>query len=127
MKGPNGADLWSGKHRHHDGNIQVLSDPTGFLIWSLTCAQGVNTTPPIAAHRALILGADLVQAHACQAQGQLPVRYAKYLPPHALGEAPWADRLAEWSSSRSSGIHGSLRCRQQVVAPPRSTAQTITT
>jgi fatty-acid desaturase len=33
MKGPNGADLWwSGKHRHHGGNIQVLSDPTGFPI-----------------------------------------------------------------------------------------------
>jgi hypothetical protein len=32
--GPNGADLWwSGKHRHHGGNIQVLSDPTGWPIW----------------------------------------------------------------------------------------------
>jgi hypothetical protein len=34
MKGPNNADLWwSGKHKHHGGNIQVLSDPTGFPIW----------------------------------------------------------------------------------------------
>jgi DDE superfamily endonuclease len=33
-KGPNGADLWwSGKHRHHGGNIQVLSDPDGFPGW----------------------------------------------------------------------------------------------
>jgi hypothetical protein len=32
--GPNNADLWwSGKHKHHGGNVQVLSDPTGFPIW----------------------------------------------------------------------------------------------
>lgn len=32
--GPNGADLWwSGKHRHHGGNLQVLSDSTGWPIW----------------------------------------------------------------------------------------------
>ena len=32
--GPNGADLWwSGKHRHHGGNIQVLSLPDGFPAW----------------------------------------------------------------------------------------------
>ena len=34
MKGPNGADLWrSGEHKHHGGNIQVLSDATGLPIW----------------------------------------------------------------------------------------------
>jgi hypothetical protein len=32
--GPNGADLWwSGKHKHHGGNIQVLSDTDGWPIW----------------------------------------------------------------------------------------------
>jgi DDE superfamily endonuclease len=32
--GPNGADLWwSGKHKHHGGNIQVLSLPDGFPAW----------------------------------------------------------------------------------------------
>src|SRR2546421_9815512 len=32
--GPRGADLWwSGKHRHHGGNVQVLSDPTRWPIW----------------------------------------------------------------------------------------------
>lgn len=32
--GPNGADLWwSGKHKHHGGNVQVLSDPDGWPIW----------------------------------------------------------------------------------------------
>ena len=34
MRGPNGADLWwSGKHKHHGGNIQVLSYPDGFPCW----------------------------------------------------------------------------------------------
>ena len=32
--GPNGADLWwSGKHKRHGGNIQVLSDTDGRPIW----------------------------------------------------------------------------------------------
>jgi hypothetical protein len=32
--GPNGADLWwTGKHKHHGGNIPVLSDPTGWPVW----------------------------------------------------------------------------------------------
>ena len=34
MRGPNGADLWwSGKHKRHRGNIQVLSYPDGFPCW----------------------------------------------------------------------------------------------
>lgn len=29
-----GHDLWySGKHRRHGGNIQVLTDPTGYPVW----------------------------------------------------------------------------------------------
>jgi hypothetical protein len=32
--GPNGTDLWwSGKHRHHGGNVQVISAPDGWPIW----------------------------------------------------------------------------------------------
>ncbi|MGW2936163.1 HARBI1 family protein [Streptomyces sp. NPDC001156] len=32
--GPNGADLWwSGKHRHHGGNVQVISAPDGWPLW----------------------------------------------------------------------------------------------
>jgi hypothetical protein len=32
--GPNGADLWwSGKHKHHGGNIQVLCAPDGWPRW----------------------------------------------------------------------------------------------
>ncbi|HEV2636325.1 MAG TPA: transposase family protein [Actinocrinis sp.] len=34
VKGPNSADLWwSGKHKCHGGNIQVLCLPDGFPIW----------------------------------------------------------------------------------------------
>ncbi|WP_017578588.1 IS5/IS1182 family transposase [Nocardiopsis kunsanensis] len=33
--GPNRADLWwSGKHKHHGGNIQVLSAPDGWPLWT---------------------------------------------------------------------------------------------
>lgn len=52
--GPNNADLWwSGKHKHHGGNVQVLSAPDGWPLWTsgvrpgrehdMTCAraQGV--------------------------------------------------------------------------------------
>lgn len=32
--GRNGADLWwSGKHKHHSGNIQVISAPDGWPLW----------------------------------------------------------------------------------------------
>jgi len=45
--GPNGADLWwSGKHKHHDGNIQVLSDPDGWPLWVSAVRPGRNTTWP---------------------------------------------------------------------------------
>jgi hypothetical protein len=45
--GPNGADLWwSGKHKHHGGNIQVLSDPTGWPVWSPASDPAENTIRP---------------------------------------------------------------------------------
>lgn len=45
--GPNGADLWwSGKHKHHGGNVQVLSDPTGWPIWVSGVRPDGNTTQP---------------------------------------------------------------------------------
>ncbi|MGW1530026.1 HARBI1 family protein [Streptomyces sp. NPDC002159] len=32
--GPNGADLWwSGKHKHHGGNVQVIAAPDGWPLW----------------------------------------------------------------------------------------------
>jgi DDE superfamily endonuclease len=41
MKGPNSADLWwSGKHKHHGGNIQVLSHPDGFPCWASDVRPG---------------------------------------------------------------------------------------
>ncbi len=39
--GPNGADLWwSGKHKHHGGNVQVLSDPLGWPLWTSDVRPG---------------------------------------------------------------------------------------
>lgn len=39
--GPNGADLWwSGKHKHHGGNIQVLSTPEGWPLWTSDVRPG---------------------------------------------------------------------------------------
>jgi len=49
-KGESGHDIWySGKHKKHGGNVQVVSDPTGYPIWvspvepgsthDITCAR----------------------------------------------------------------------------------------
>ncbi len=39
--GPGRADLWwSGKHKHHGGNVQALSDPGGWLIWTSDVRSG---------------------------------------------------------------------------------------
>jgi DDE superfamily endonuclease len=39
--GPNGADLWwSGKHKHHGGNIQVISAPDGWPLWTSPVRPG---------------------------------------------------------------------------------------
>ena len=56
--GPNGADLWwSGKHKHHGGNIQVLSGPDGWPLWvsdvrpgrehDTTCAKAAKDLLPL--------------------------------------------------------------------------------
>ncbi|WP_312882943.1 transposase family protein [Streptosporangium album] len=42
--GPNGADLWwSGKHKQHGGNIQVLSSPGGDPLWTSEVRPGRET------------------------------------------------------------------------------------
>jgi hypothetical protein len=39
--GPNDADLWwSGKHKHHGGNIQVISTPDGWPLWTSDVRPG---------------------------------------------------------------------------------------
>jgi hypothetical protein len=39
--GPNGSDLWwSGKHKHHGGNIQVISAPDGWPLWTSDVRPG---------------------------------------------------------------------------------------
>jgi hypothetical protein len=51
-----GHDVWySGKHRQHGGNIQVLTDPTGYPVWVSDVEPG--STHDITAARAHALGA----------------------------------------------------------------------
>jgi hypothetical protein len=41
VPGPNGADLWwSGKHKHHGGNVQVISSPDGWPRWTSDVRPG---------------------------------------------------------------------------------------
>lgn len=41
VPGPNGSDLWwSGKHKHHGGNIQVVSAPDGWPLWTSDVRPG---------------------------------------------------------------------------------------
>ncbi len=72
--GPNRADLWwSGKHKHHGGNIQVLSTPDGWPLWTsgvrpgrehdTTCAKAESKLLPaleqVAADQGLLTLTDL--------------------------------------------------------------------
>jgi DDE superfamily endonuclease len=69
--GPNGADLWwSGKHKHHGGNVQVISAPDGWPLWTspvrpgrehdMTCAREHGIIDALAAVRHALIGlADL--------------------------------------------------------------------
>ena len=42
-----GVDLWwSGKHANHGGNIQVITAPDGWPLWTSRYDPAANTTPP---------------------------------------------------------------------------------
>jgi len=45
--GLNGSDLWwSGKHKHHGGNVQVICAPTAGRFGSPRSVRDANTTSP---------------------------------------------------------------------------------
>ncbi|MDH6573849.1 hypothetical protein M2160_008956 [Streptomyces sp. SAI-117] len=45
--GPAGTDLWwSGKHKHHGGNVQVITPRTAGPSMSRQDGRAANTTPP---------------------------------------------------------------------------------
>jgi hypothetical protein len=55
-KGESGHDLWySGKHKQHGGNVQVLTEPGGFPVWTSPVEPG--STHDITAARAHVLPA----------------------------------------------------------------------
>jgi hypothetical protein len=69
MKGPNKADLWwSGKHKHHGGNIQVLSHPDGFPAWVSDVRPGREHDTTCAKAALGLLGA----LAACESEDQMP-------------------------------------------------------
>ncbi len=53
--GPNSADLWwSGKHRHHGGNVQILSTPDSWPLWVCPVRPGREHDTTCARHHGLI-------------------------------------------------------------------------
>ncbi|GAA3871578.1 IS5-like element IS470 family transposase [Streptomyces lacrimifluminis] len=53
--GPNGADLWwSGKHKHHGGNVQVISTLDGWPIWVSSVRPGREHDTTCARHHGLV-------------------------------------------------------------------------
>ena len=53
--GPGNADLWwSGKHKHHGGNVQVISTPDGWPIWVSPVRPGREHDTTCARHHGLI-------------------------------------------------------------------------
>ena len=62
--GPGRADMWwSGKHRHHGGNVQVLSDPDGWPVWVSDVRPGrEHDTTCAKAHHGLIDGLETLEA-----------------------------------------------------------------
>ena len=68
-RGPNGADLWwSGKHKHHGGNIQVLSYPDGFPGWVSEVRPGREHDTTCAKNAPGLLGALAV----CESEYGMP-------------------------------------------------------
>lgn len=61
--GPNGADLWwSGKHKHHGGNVQVIATPNGWPIWVSPVRPGREHDTTCARHHGLTAALDRIAA-----------------------------------------------------------------
>lgn len=55
-----GVDLWwSGKHKHHGGNIQVLSSPDGFPLWTSEVRPGREHDMSCARTHGLLTALDI--------------------------------------------------------------------
>ncbi|MEU7917001.1 HARBI1 family protein [Microbispora bryophytorum] len=62
--GPNGADLWwSGKHKHHGGNIQVISAPDGWPLWVSDVRPGREHDMTCARHHGIITALATIHAY----------------------------------------------------------------
>lgn len=106
----NGNDVWySGKHRRHGGNIQVLADPAGFPVW-------VSEVEPGSTH----------DIHAARRQGILGVLYAAG---STSGLVTLADKGYEGAGigietpTKGRDLHADTACRNQLLAAMRAPAE----
>lgn len=111
MPGPTaGVDLWwSGKHRHHGGNIQIGSAPDGWPLWTSDVRPGRehDTTAaradPELLERVAAWVADQLPALADLGyEGEPEVFTIPIKKPH--DHEPTADQQTY------SAVHGALRC-----------------
>jgi DDE superfamily endonuclease len=104
-----GVDLWwSGKHHHHGGNIQVVSAPDGWPLWT----SGVR---PGREHDTTAARADpelLAQIRAWVADGQLGLADLGYEGEADLLRVPikkTAGRVLDVDQQAYNAVHGALR------------------
>jgi hypothetical protein len=61
--GPNKADLWwSGKNKHHGGNVQVIATPDGWPIWVSPVRPGREHDTTCASHHGLVEALNRIAA-----------------------------------------------------------------
>ncbi len=107
-KGPNGADLWwSGKHKRHGGNIQVLSYPDGFPAWVSDVRPGREHDSTCAKAAAELLPALEVFEGECQMPTLTDLGYQNLSPairhPH---KKPKNGELTEEQDAYNKVIRG---------------------
>ena len=105
-----GVDLWwSGKHRHHGGNIQVVSAPDGWPLWTSEVRPGrehdttaARTDPQLLA----AIAAWVADGHPSLADLGYQGEPAAFTVPH---KKPKNEELTVDQRSFNA-VHGALRC-----------------
>jgi hypothetical protein len=120
--GPNGADLWwSGKHKHHGGNTQVIATPDGWPIWVSPVRPGREHDTTCARHHGLIDALNRIAA-----EPDMPTLVdlgyenagAGFRHPH---KKPAGGELTEAQQTYNKvirGIHGVCERANSLLEPP---------
>ena len=104
-----GHDLWfSGKHRRHGGNVQVLSDPSGFPLWVSDVRPG--SVHDLTGARELVL--PVLYQHATRG---LPVLADKGYTGAGIGVHTPVKRPAG-----GAVLHTDMRCYNQLLTALRA-------